>query len=666
MKQQIIEKLRNIVKELTNEARLSSPEGEADGGQDIKIELTIPKDDSHGDYSSNIALRLAKILGKNPLEIAQEIVEEILKQVQDDGLKGIEKVEAVAPGFINFYLSKEALIENAQHVIDAPENVGKTDSYKGKKVIVEFTDPNPFKEFHIGHVYTNTVGESLSRLYESIGATVQRADYFGDVGMHVAKALWGLQKMFEEDGLDMDKLAEKPLEERINYFGKAYAKGSSAYEEQPETQDEMKKLNRLVYIAAQKMWEKEKGLTPQVDYRQDAEIDESELQTVYDLYTVGRKWSLAYFDSIYDRLGMKFAEYYPESIAGEKGYTLVKEHIADGIFKEDGGAIIFPGDDHGLHTRVFINSLGLPTYEAKELGLAVWKAEEFPYDFSIILTGNEINEYFKVLMKALSLIIPELAEKSKHIGHGMVKLASGKKMSSRTGQIISGKEVLDEAKSLSKEKIAEAKIGHESVDDGFADDIAEQVGIGAIKYSFLKSGIGKDIPFSFEDSVSFEGNAGPYVQYTYTRTQSVLAKASAEQNTVIASEAKQSNSESQQRDSGSLRLNSGQAKSEMTNITDSMHYPSDYTPSEDELRILRYVQKFSETVENAATTYSPNVVTEYLFELCQLFNNFYQKYRILNATTDEEKEFRLALTATVGIVLKQGLYLLGIVAPERM
>lgn len=611
MKQQIIEELQQIVKELTKE--------------NIKLELSTPSDESHGDYASNVALRLSKQLGKNPLEIAEELAEKLRAS---ENLREKVKVEAVMPGFINFYLSKDVLIDQAQNMLADPEKVGKTNSMDGKKVIIEFTDPNPFKEFHIGHVYTNTVGEALSRLHEAIGAEVQRADYYGDVGMHIGRAIYGLKKMFAEDNIDMAKLAEKSLNERIHYFGKAYAKGSTAYEEDTLAQEEIRKINKLAYLAAQRMWKDEKGIEPQVDYVKGATIDEDELQSVYEIYTVGRKWSLEYFDSIYERLGMKFTGDYPESLAGEKGYKLVKEHVADGTFVEDAGAVIFPGKDHGLHTRVFINSLGLPTYEAKELGLAVWKSEEFAYDFSIILTGNEINEYFKVLMKALSILRPDLAIKSKHIGHGMVKLSSGKKMSSRTGQIISGQEVLDEAKRLAKEKIAEAKIGRQTADEVEADKVAEQVGIGAIKYSFLKSGIGRDIPFSFEESVSFEGNAGPYVQYTYTRTQSVLEKTGQEGI--------------------------------------SFNYPSDYTPNEDETRILRYLQKFGEVVAEAAVTYSPNVITEYLFNLSQTFNNFYQKYRILHAGSEQEKAFRLALTATVGIVVKQGLGLLGIVAPDRM
>lgn len=606
IKQQILEKLQQIVKELTNE--------------DIVVELVRPADASHGDYTTNIALRLAKTLGKNPLEIAEEIAQKFDKGEE------IAKVEAVRPGFVNFSLSIPFLVSHIEGLLHAPEKVGRTTKFVNKKVIVEFTDPNPFKEFHIGHVYTNIVGESLSRLFEANGAEVQRADYFGDVGMHVAKALWGLQKKLAEDNMSFDDLAHKSLDERIAYFGQAYAKGSSAYEEEPSTQDEMKKLNKIVYIAAQKMWEKEKGLVPQVDYQKGEEIDEKELERVYHWYSVGRGWSLEYFETIYKRLTMKFAGYYPESIAGEKGYKLVKEHIADGVFEEHEGAVVFRGENHNLHTRVFINSLGLPTYEAKELGLAVWKSEEFPYDLSIILTGNEINEYFKVLMKALSIIRPDLAVKSKHIGHGMVKLASGKKMSSRTGQIIAGKDVLDEAKRLAKERIAEAKFSKEAVSAEESDEVAERVGVGAVKYSFLKSGIGKDIPFSFEESVSFEGNAGPYVQYTYVRTQSILAK---------------------------------------VEPTDLLLSP-DYTPQEEEMALMRHLMIFSEIVEEAAETYSPNVVTEYLYELAKEFNTFYQKHRIVNAPTQLEKDFRLALTEAVGVVLKQGLGLLGIAAPDRM
>ncbi len=610
MKEDVIQKLEEVVKQLT--------------GKEIPVALSIPKDGKNGDWTSNIAFQLGKDLGISPLEAAQKVV----SFLEENGeFSGILRYEAVKPGFINFYLSNTELSRSESNVLDAPENVGKTRKMEGRKVIIEFTDPNPFKEFHIGHLYTNTVGESLSRLFEAIGATVQRADYFGDVGMHVAKALWGLEEKFEEDNIDLTVLEEKPLDVRIEYFGQAYAKGAAAYEGNSQAAEEIKTLNKLIYLAAQKMWQVDKGIVPQVDYKKDAIIDEKALERVYHLYTLGRKWSLEYFETIYQRVGMKFQGYYPESIAGEKGYTLVMDHIKDGVFVEHDGAVIFPGKEHALHNRVFINSLGLPTYEAKELGLAEWKYEEFPYDFSIILTGNEINEYFKVLIKALSLVNPELATKTKHIGHGMVKLAGGKKMSSRTGQILAAKDVLDEAKDFALEKIKD-QVKKSELNSDQQDTIVEQIGVGAIKYAFLKSSIGKDVSFSFEESVSFEGNAGPYVQYAYTRTQSILAKSEINTNYQI--------------------LN------------------TKYSPQPEEAEILRKLYHFVEIVEEAATTYSPNVVTEYLFELSQLFNNFYQKYRILNAPAEEDKLFRLGLTKATGIVLNQGLNLLGIAVPEKM
>jgi len=481
-------------------------------------------------------------------------------------------------------------------------------------VMIEFTDPNPFKEFHIGHLYSNIVGESLARILEANGAIVWRGDYFGDVGMHVAKSLYGLQKKFAADKQDMVGLAKLPLEKRIAYLGQAYAQGASAFEEDTEAAEEIKKLNRLVYIAAQRMWEKEKGMKPQIDYRKDHAIDESLLDTVYQLYTVGREWSLAYFELIYKRLGTTFKAYFPESIAGERGYKLVKDHITDGVFVKSEGAIVFPGEKFDLHTRVFINSLGLPTYEAKELGLAPWKYEEFSYDLSLIVTGNEINAYFKVLVSAMKQINSELGEKTKHLGHGMVRLPEGK-MSSRTGKIKTGESLLDEAKKRAGELATEG--------DG---DIADIVGQAAIKYAFLKQSLGKDVIFNFDESISFEGNSGPYLQYTYVRTKSVLSK------------------------SGEVSV-------------DSFETPEHLEVEERDL--LRLFTKFSEIVEEAATRYAPSTLCTYLFEVAQAFNLFYQKHQILKAD-GQTKAFRLTLTRTTGQVLKQGLSLLGIQAPERM
>src|SRR5258706_5600824 len=654
-KDKILEELGKIVKELTDDGSASSPQ------EEVKIELSKPSDPSHGDYTTNVAFSLSKKLGENPIQAAEKIASKFGNYSSSERSESrseennssrqartvntfLKKIEVAKPGFINFYLPEEFLITHLSQLLEDPKKVAlmgnvvnepngpkvPNGKFAGKRVIIEFTDPNPFKEFHIGHVYTNTVGESLARLHEAMGATVQRADYYGDVGMHIGKTLWGLQKKFVEDGISFEDLGKRSLNERIEYFGKSYAKGSTVYEDDRKAQLEIQKINKLVYIAAQKMWKAEKGISPQVDYLKGGKVDEKELDEIYELYTKGRSWSLEYFDGIYKRLGMKFTGDYPESLAGEKGYVLVKEHIKDGVFKEDNGAVIFTGEEHGLHTRVFINSLGLPTYEAKELGLAVWKNEEFPYDFSIILTGNEINEYFRVLMKALSLIRPDLASKSLHVGHGMVRLPEGK-MSSRTGKIVTGEWLLDEAVNKAKELSKE----------GTDSQVSEMVGIGAIKYAFLKSSIGKDIEFDFETSLSLNGNSGPYIQYSYARTQSLLEKAKA--NSVILNEMKD------------LILKRDSSPSAQNDIL-----------TQEELQILRRLVQFQETVEKATENLAPNIVAEYLFDLSQEFNLFYQKHRIVDTPSQEEKEFRLGLTRGVGIILKQGLYLLGIQAPERM
>lgn len=641
MKNEIQQMLAKIIKDLT--------------GEDIAVALEIPTDMSHGDYTTNVAFQVAKVLKTNPREAA----EQIRLKINDLRLKNLEKVEVAGPGFVNFSLSQDYFFKKLQEMVDQPSKIGTTEVLKNKKISVEFTDPNPFKEFHIGHVYTNTVGESISRLFEANGATVWRADYFGDVGMHVAKAIFGLRQKIKDLGYTIKELEHKTPAERAKFLGECYAFGATVYEEDAKAAEEMKRLNKIIFIVAQKMWEKENGLKPQIDYQKGEHIDEKEFAEIYELYTKGRQWSLEYFDSIYARLGMKFDGYYPESLVGEKGYQLVKEHIADGIFQEDQGAIVFSKEKNNLHTRVFINSLGLPTYEAKELGLAPTKYEDFKYDESYIITGNEIIEYFKVLVAAITMINPELGKKTHHIGHGMVRLPEGK-MSSRTGKVITGEWVLNEAvkraEELSKEKNQE---------------IAEQVGIAAVKYAFLKSGIGKDIEFDFETSLSLNGNSGPYLQYTYVRTQSILNKVK----------------------NISDRTQIELSKSDSSEISDSLKHrvSSEYHLDNDEFILLRLLTQFDSVIEEAGYSLAPSTLCTYLYELAKQFNLFYQTHRILNTDrnsvissetrdlsqteispeqssvrNDNLKQFRLALTSAVGLVLARGLDLLGIAAPKKM
>ena len=560
-------------------------------GVDVQPEIVIPQDLDHGDFSSNIALVLnsnAEFKTNNPeMTNPREIAEKILVKIESLNLEMLSKAEVAGPGFINFYVSQDALKNLVQSIQKEGDSFGFGNSLQGKKVMVEFTDPNPLKEFHIGHLYSNTVGESLSRLFEAQGAQVWRVCYQGDVGLHVAKAVYGIIQKLEFEKTTLEILSRSGLGDRANFLGQAYALGAKAYEEENDAKEKIIDINGKIY-------------------NKDPEF--------YSIYDTAKKWSLEYFDSLYDRLGTKFVRYYFESEAGSRGIMIVRQYI-NKLFKEDQGSVIFPKEISGLHTRVFINSQGLPTYEAKELGLAPYKYEEFPYDLSVIVTGNEINEYFKVLLKALSMIRPELAERTRHISHGMVRLPTGK-MSSRTGSVITGDSLLNDV----KEVILERSKEDERIDEVTADHI----GVGAIKYSLLKSGLGKDVTFNIDESISIEGNSGPYLLYSYVRTLSILNKA------------------------GGIDLNK--------NIDGS-----DFEEGEE--RLLRVLGQFSAVVEEAGKSFSPSDVCTYLYSLAKEFNLFYEKNKIIG---NERQNIRLHIIHSTGQVIKNGLNLLGIRTVEKM
>lgn len=545
--------------------------------KDFSCDLKISEKSENGDFYTNAALVSSKIFKQKPLDIAYKIKDKF-ESVPNSI---VEKVEIVPPGFVNFFLSEQYLVETLAFVKNKGEEFGGSEKLKNKKIMVEYTDPNPFKEFHIGHLYSNIVGESLSRLFESKKANVWRVCYQGDVGLHVAKAIYGMIKLADSFPSD-----SSPIETKAQFMGKAYAQGTNNYEINDDAKNEINDLNKKLYK------------------RSDPEINE--------LYDKGKKWSLEYFDLIYKRLGTSFKKFYFESEAGEVGLNLVRTFQEKGVFEASDGAIIFPGKKFGLHNRVFINSLGLPTYEAKELGLAPTKFADFSYDESVIVTGNEVNEYFRVVLKALSEINPDLAEKTKHISHGMVRLPGGK-MSSRTGVVLTGEWLMDEVRGRVQAEFSDID-----------DETAEKVGIGAVKYALLKNGIGQDIEFNFKESISLEGNSGPYLQYTYVRTQSLIRKN------------KKLKIKNKKRSAQYLKLKI------------------------EELALLRKLVHFPETVDEAQRRLSPNIIALYLFELAQAFNLFYQKHQVLGS------EFRLELSAAVGQVLKKGLNLLGIETVERM
>lgn len=550
MKQIIKQAIKKVLKEL--------------GIKPVEFIVEHPQNLSWGDFSTNVGI----ITGKSKEILAKLKSEESLKKI-------VSEISMAGPGFINISIQNKVLSKHIDKVL-----MGNWEkSLQGKKICVEYTDPNPFKEFHIGHLYSNIVGESIAKIFEANGAKVWRADYYGDVGMHVAKSVWGMEQKIKKEKIKITDLEKKSIKDRQGFLGQGYALGVREFEASEEIKKEITALNQKIY-----------DLDPEVK----------------ELYQAGLKWSLEYFETYYQRLGTKFDGYYPESKVAKMGLKLVEKGLEMGVLEKSQGAVVFKGEKYGLHTRVFLNKLGLPTYEGKELGLAPAKYADFKYDRSVMVVGKEIQEYFKVLLKVLTLILPDLGKKTKNICTGMVKLSEGK-MSSRSGNVITVEWLLDEAKQrIKKEYKCE-------------DELAEKVGQAAIKYALLKSNIGNDLVFDFKTSISLEGNSGPYLQYTYARCQSVLAKSHLRGESLQVGEC---------------------------NL--------------EEKQLLQWLSRFDEVLIKAAEELAPNIVAMYLYDLAQTFNSFYNKHKIA------DNRFRLNLTDQTAKIIKQGLEVLGIAAPEKM
>ena len=700
MKTQLVQILTKILKEL--------------GVKDVTPQVDFPADLSHGDYTTNIAMVLAKMLKRSPIEIAEEIVTKVKSQKskvkseerdhfteqsdqktsgfggENSVLQDIEKIEVVPPGFINFHLAASALSRQLHKVLEDKEGFGTkrlsvvsdkllVEKNPCQRIMVEFAHPNTHKAFHIGHLRNISTGESIVRLLESQGHEVIRVNYQGDVGMHIAKCLFGILHnnsslpsltkggripSLSKKGLGgvIETLKNKSVHEKVDYLGKMYAAGSQAFEESEEALDTIKDINYLIYAAVQR-FNKERGLEPSsTDYMKFVHGRGVEVDEVYELWKETRQWSLDYFENIYRRVGSHYDRYYFESEC-LSGVDDAKDAVKKGVLEESEGAIIFNGKKYSLDTRVFVNSLGLPTYEAKELALAAKEFSEFgKIDKLIHVVGPEQASFFQVTFKVEELLGLQ-KDQQLHLVYGWVKLKHGK-MSSRSGNVVLGEWLLDEAKKeiykiLEKSAVISrqtsdnnsplpsltkggsipplAKRGLGGVIDTSTDEIAEKAAIAAVKYSFLKVGTKQEISFDLNESVNFEGDSGPYLQYTYARAKSVLRKA--KQLSVV-----------------SYKLS-----------VDDIN--------QEEALVLRLIYKFPEIVQTAAQNYSPNVLCEYLYDLASSFNTFYNKHSILWGDRDDQgdkgnlkeiTDFRLSLTAVTAQVLKNGLQLLGIETLEKM
>ncbi|KKQ38489.1 MAG: Arginine-tRNA ligase [Candidatus Roizmanbacteria bacterium GW2011_GWA2_37_7] len=548
------------------------------------IHIQSPDNPQFGDYTTNIAMILAKELKKNPIQIAKEIV----KNIPLDEI--IEKVEVVKPGFINFWITTKKLLASLEHINENKFDIPKYHLRGNKKVMVEYSHPNTHKLFHIGHLRNITTGECIARLLETTGNEVVRTNYQGDVGLHIAKTLWAAPELIKKQG--SNKVDKLPIREKISLMGKAYVLGSAAYEENEKAKTEIIEINKQIYD-------------------QDGRI--------MPLYEQTRNWSLEYFDKKYVRVGTKFDKLYFESEMAKRALEVINELVKKKILEKSDGAIVFKGDGYGVHTRVFLNTHGYPTYEGKELPLAEKETSDFgELDKIIHVVTGEQSSFFQTTFKVEELTDSKRYKgKQYHLIYGWVHLKGGK-MSSRKGNIVEGDWLLDEAK---KQIISDYKT---------TVDVAEKLAVAAVKYSFLKNGLQSDIYFDIKDATTLQGDSGPYLIYTYVRCKSVLSKSNAV-SSVIPSKVEES-----------LSINN------------------------DELSLLRSLSKYPEIVLESAQNFAPNYLCTYLYDLSQKYNLFYQKNPIIKAKDEDVINLRLSITTAVAHVLKHGLNLLGIETVEKM
>lgn len=583
--------------------------------EDEKVVLTVAPEQTGADFASNVAMVLAKKVKQTPLEVAQKLAEELKN---DDYM-----VEIAEPGFLNFTWKEKFWRERAREKGSEAENFInsiKNETYLGKQVVTEFSDPNPFKVLHVGHLYTSIVGEAISRLFEYAGAKVHRANFGGDVGMHVAKTMFAMLKKTNE----RTEMAKKTLNERAEFMARCYVEGTRAFEEDDTAKEEIAQLNKEIYelVASQK---------------KEGEVAEA--------YWQAREWSYDYFENFYQQIGVKFEKYYPESMVADKGLEMVKKGLEQGIFEKSDGAVVFKGEKYGLHTRVFINSMGLPTYEAKDVGLTFTKWKDYAFDESVIITGNDITDYMKVILKSVSMLDKRLAERTRHLTHGNVKLPGNMKMSSRKGNFLKAVEVLEKVRELLKETYGE---------------VDEKVALAAVKYAFLKYKMSGEIVFDLEASVSMTGNSGPYLQYAVVRGKKILEKVTMKRD-------------GEEKDGWGVRAEREILldKNEKVCYNEGLgafcgeksKMKKNWKMTEEEKKLVKKTAQYGEVLAGAVAEKAPHKVCAYLYELAQEFSRFYEKVTV--AGSEFEYERAMVVLGYVR-VMEHGLGILGIEVPEEM
>jgi arginyl-tRNA synthetase len=557
-----------------------------------KVRLVQPPEPKMGDLSFE-CFEVAKKLKKNPAEVASKLVKAIksrllLRQGYEGQVK-LGRITSAGP-YLNFFIDDNVLFSAIiKDIIKQGDKIGKNDIGQNQTVIIEYSSPNTNKPQHIGHLRNNFLGDSLARILETQSWQVKKVSIINDRGAHICKSML----MYQKYGNNQSPKDQKP-DHFVGNFYEMYAKQKNQEKLKREVQEMLKK------------WENGD-------------------KKIMELWKKMNGWVYQGWGHTYQILDITFDKVYYESDIYKLGKNIVEEGVKKQIFyKRDDGAIEVDLTEYGMDKKVLIRADGTSIYITMDLALAKLKFQDFPKTVkSIYVVGSAQEYHFKVLFKILELLGYKNIDAYYHLSYGMVRLSQGK-MSSRHGNVVNADDLIKQVVDLAKEEIGK----RQSKSD---DERATKIGLGALKYYLLHVGPKKDIIFDAEKAVSFEGDAGPYIMYTYARMASIKSK---------------------------CKNQNAKWKIKNQKLTTTKL-------NKEERGVVNKLSQFRTVLQWAGTEYNPAILAHYLFELSTSINSFYHKHQVLKAP-DDAKTKRLMLLEACGIVIKKGLALLGIEAVDKM
>lgn len=548
---------------------------------EIMSMIETPADIKMGDYAFP-CFKLAKLLRKAPPVIAKSIAEAI----GDDPM--FEKVESVN-AYVNMFVSKEDFArEVVSEAIEKGDDYGRSSIGGGKKVIVEYSSPNIAKPFHIGHIRSTVIGNSIYKIYDFLGYDTMRINHLGDYGTQFGKMICAYRRWGNKEDV-----IKEPIKSLLSYYTKFHVEA----EKDPALEDEA----RAIF----------------------AKLEKGEPEEV-ELWQWFRDESLKEFNRVYDMLGITFDSYNGESFYSDKMPRFVQELKDKGLLVEDAGAQIVKLDEYDLPPALITKSDGSTLYITRDIAAAVYRKETYDFYKNIYVVASQQNLHFQQWIKVIELLGYDWAKDCVHVPFGLVSMEEGT-MSTRQGRVIFLEDVLNRAVEQTRQIIKEKNVNTENI-----DETAKEVGIGAVVFNELSNYRIKDYVFSWDKVLNFEGETGPYVQYTHARACSILRNAG---------------------DDAVAKAKAG--------------FDAKYITSESAHRLMSLIYELPEVIVEAGEKYEPSIVTRHIVDISQAFNKFYHDEHIL-VDNEDEKIAKIALVLAAKTAIKNGLGLLGMKAPEKM